>query len=248
MKKQIIILFKLLIISFALQSCENKTSINKQKDKIQDTIKSISIEADENKIKGKLPKIFTDTFEFEYYNDNGDYMWLYAKKGNDNYGFVNDNNNLRNLLRGDICEIKWRKDTIYIAGDGETPEIDDWLISIKKTQDGNVSKFRKEYKKELKYHYSSESYSKSGLDDLYLSAEYYIANSKNKLIQSAIQEKEQLEYSIESRTENNRYYQVLGIGYTFEHRFTIMQWIYIDVETQKIYEYDIANEKLTEFK
>ncbi|EPE9817780.1 hypothetical protein ACSN7B_001675 [Flavobacterium psychrophilum] len=248
MKKQIIILFNLLIISFVLQSCENKTSVNKQKDKIQDTIKSISIEADENKIKGKLPKIFTDTFEFEYYNDNGDYMWLYAKKGNDSYGFVNDNNNLRKLLRGDICEIKWRKDTIYIAGDGETPEIDDWLISIKKTQDGNVSKFRKEYKKELKYHYSSESYSKSGLDDLYLSAEYYIANSKNKLIQFAIQEKEQLEYSIESRTENNRYYEVLGIGYTFEHRFTIMQWIYIDVETQKIYEYDVANEKLIEFK
>ena len=33
-----------------------------------------------------------------------------------------------------------------------------------------------------------------------------------------------------------------------ENRFTIMQWIYIDVETQKIYEYDIANEKLIEFK
>ena len=171
-----------------------------------------------------------------------------CKKGNDNYSFVNDNNNQRNLLRGDICEITWKKDTIYIAGDGETPEIAEWLVSIKKTQDGSVSKFRKEYKKELKYHYSDESYSKSGLDELYLYAEYYITNSKNKLIQSAIQSKEQLEYSIESRTENNRYYQVLGIGYTFEHRFTIMQWIYIDVETQKIYEYDIANEKLIEFK
>ena len=242
------IIFKLLMLSFALQSCENKTNVNKQKDIIQDTIKSTSIKVDKNQIKGKKPKFFTDTFEFEYYNDNGDYMWLYAKKGNDNYTFVNDNNNQRNLLRGDICEIIWKKDTIYIAGDGETPEITEWLVSIKKTQGGSVSKFRKEYKKELKYHYSDESYSKSGLDELYLSAEYYIANSKNKLIQSAIENKEQLEYSIESRTENNRYYQVLGIGYTFEHRFTIMQWIYIDVETQKIYEYDIANEKLIEFK
>ena len=175
-------------------------------------------------------------------------MWLYAKNGNDRYSFVNDNNNLRNLLRGDICEIKWEKDTIYIAGDGETPEIDDWLISIKKTQDGNVSKFRKEYKKELKYHYSDKNYSKSGLDEVYLCAEYYIANSKNELIKLAIQNKDQLEYSIESRTENDRYYEVLGIGYTFEHRFTIIQWIYLDVETQKIYEYDLANEKLVEFK
>ncbi|MRN00316.1 hypothetical protein D1Z97_03750 [Riemerella anatipestifer] len=58
----------------------------------------------------------------------------------------------------------------------------------------------------------------------------------------------QLEYSIESRTENNRDYQVLGIGYTFEHKFNVIQWLYIDIETQKIYEYDIANDKLAEFK
>ncbi|KEY18746.1 hypothetical protein [Kaistella antarctica] len=242
------IILKLLMLSFALQSCENKTSESKQKVTIQDTLKSTSIKADENQIKEKTPKIFTDPFEFVYYNDNGDYRWLYAKKGKDTYSFVNDNNDQRNLRRGDICEIKWKKDTIYIAGDGETPQIEDWLIAIKKTQDGKVSKFRKEYKKELKYHYSDDIYSKSGLDDLYVLAEFYIANSKNKLIQSAIQKKEQLEYSIESRTENNKYYQVLGIGYTFEHRFTIMQWIYIDIETQKIYEYDIANEKLIEFK
>ena len=111
-----------------------------------------------------------------------------------------------------------------------------------------MSKFRKEYKKEIKYHYSDESYSKSGLDEVYLSAEYYIANSKNELIKLAIQNKDQLEYSIESRTENNRLYEVLGIGYTFEHRFNIIQWIYLDFDKQKIYEYDLANEKLIEFK
>jgi hypothetical protein len=110
------------------------------------------------------------------------------------------------------------------------------------------TEFRKEYKKELKYHYSDKNYSKSGLDEVYLCAEYYIANSKNELIKLAIQNKDQLEYSIESRTENNRYYEVLGIGYTFEHRFNIMQWIYIDIETYKIYEYDLASEKLIEFK
>jgi hypothetical protein len=242
------IIFKLLMLSFALQSCENKTNINKQKDKIQDTKKSTAIKPIKNQINEKNPEIFSDTFEFEYYNDNGDYMWLYAKKGKDNYSFVNDNNDQRNLLRGDICEIKWKKDTIFIAGDGETPEIDNWLVSIKKTQDGSVSKFRKNYKKDIKYHYSNESYSKSGLDEIYLSAEYYIANSKNELIKLAIQNKDQLEYSIESQTENNRSYEVLGIGYTFEHRFNIMQWIYFDVETQKIYEYDLGNEKLIEFK
>ena len=243
MKKLILIFLSTI---FIFQSCENKkANTNQQKNQIQnDIIKPTSIINN----KESNPKTFKNTFEFEYYNDNGDYMWLYAKNGNDRYSFVNDNNNLRNLLRGDICEIKWKKDTIYIAGDGETPEIDDWLISIKKIQDGNVSKFRKEYKKELKYHYSDESYSKSGLDEVYLSAEYYIANSKNELIKLAIQNKDQLEYSIESRTENNRLYEVLGIGYTFEHRFNIIQWIYLDFDKQKIYEYDLANEKLIEFK
>lgn len=243
MKKLILIFLSTI---FIFQSCENKkANTNQQKNQIQnDIIKPTSIINN----KESNPKTFKNTFEFEYYNDNGDYMWLYAKNGNDRYSFVNDNNNLRNLLRGDICEIKWKKDTIYIAGDGETPEIDDWLISIKKIQDGNVSKFRKEYKKEIKYHYSDESYSKSGLDEVYLSAEYYIANSKNELIKLAIQNKDQLEYSIESRTENNRLYEVLGIGYTFEHRFNIIQWIYLDFDKQKIYEYDLANEKLIEFK
>lgn len=154
----------------------------------------------------------------------------------------------RNLLRGDVCEITWEKDTIYIAGEGEIPKIENWLVSIKKIKDGNVSKFRKDYKKELKYYYSDEGYTQSTLDDLYLSAEYYIANTKNELIKLAIQNREQLEYSIESRTENNRDYQVLGIGYTFEHKFNVIQWLYIDIETQKIYEYDVANDKLVEFK
>ncbi|AFR35830.1 hypothetical protein [Riemerella anatipestifer] len=235
------IIFKLIIFFFVLQSCDNKTVLNKEKQKTQER----KINTDKANKKSEL---YTDTFEFEYYNDNGDYTWLSAKKGHVKYDFVNDNNTQRNLLRGDVCEIIWKKDTIYIASEGETPKIENWLVSIKKIKDGNVSKFRKDYKKELKYYYSDKGYTQSTLDDLYLSAEYYIANTKNELIKLAIQNKEQLEYSIESRTENNRDYQVLGIGYTFEHKFNVIQWLYIDIETQKIYEYDVANDKLVEFK
>ncbi|MEJ8598492.1 hypothetical protein JSO59_004245 [Riemerella anatipestifer] len=234
--------FKLIVFFFVLQSCDNKTVLNKEKHKSHEIKTSKGVKTD------KKSELYTDTFEFEYYNNNGDYTWLSAKKGHVKYDFVNDNNTQRNLLRGDVCEIIWKKDTIYIAGEGEIPKIENWLVSIKKIKDGNVSKFRKDYKKELKYYYSDESYTQSTLDDLYLSAEYYIANTKNELIKLAIQNKEQLEYSIESRTENNRDYQVLGIGYTFEHKFNVIQWLYIDIETQKIYEYDIANDKLAEFK
>ena len=238
----------LLILAFALQSCENKT--DKQKSTpTQKSAKTDTISISENSHKDKNTKVFKDTFVFEDYNDYGDYMLLNAKKGNFFYGFINDNNDNRSLLRGDICEIQWKKDTIYIAGDGETPEIADWLVSIQKIKDGNVSKLRKEYKKEIKCHWFEENnYAQNYLDELYLLAEYYIANSNNKLIKSAIQNKDQLEYSIEKRTENNRDYEVCGIGYTFEHRFTIMQWIYIDRETKQIYEYDLPNEKLVAFE
>lgn len=172
-----------------------------------------------------------------------------AKKRKDLYDFINDKNDDRSLLRGDVCEIEWKKDTIYIAGDGEPPKIANWLVSVKKIEDGNVSKFRKEYKKELKYHWFEENnYSNNYLDEIYLLAEYYIANSKNKLIKNAINSKDQLEYSLEMRTENNKDYEMLGIGYTFENRFSIMQWIYIDRETKQIYEYDLPNEKLIAFE
>lgn len=236
MKKLISFLF----LAFFVQSCGDKTlNNNQQKEEIQDATKAVL----ENKKRNN--KLFKDTFVFESYNDNGDYMLLNAKKGKDFYSFINDKNDDRSLLQGDICEIEWKKDTIFIAGDGETPEISDWLVSINKIKDGNVSKFRKEYKKELKYHWFDENnYAQNYLDEIYLLAEYYIANSKNKLIKQAIKNKDPIEYSIEERTENNRVYKVLGIGYTFEHHFTIMQWIYIDRETKQIYEYDLPNEKL----
>lgn len=241
MKKLLILL---LAITFIFQSCVNGTET-----KTAQTPKHTPKIAEKEIINNSFskPKIFTDTFEFLSYDDNGDYMLLFAQKEKDFYGFINDKNDDRSILRGDICEIQWKKDTIYIAGDGDTPEIADWLVSIKKVTNGNVSKFRKEYKKELKYHWHEEKYSQNYLDEIYLSAEYYLANSKNELIKHAIKSKDQIEYSIEKRTENNKDYEVLGIGYMFEHRFTIMQWIYIDRETKQIYEYDLPNEKLIVF-
>lgn len=233
------------LIIFVLLSCEKE-----KKETVQNKISSDSLtpKISDPKVTQSLPELHQDILEFVSYNDDGDYMLLNGQKGKDSYSFINDKNDDRSLLKGDQIDVKWKNDTIYIAGDGETPEIAEWIVSVKKTADGKVSKFRKEYKKELKYHWDKEDYSQDYLDKLYFLAEYYIANSKNPLIQKTIQNKEQIEYSIEERDKNNRAYVVLGIGYEFEHRFTIMQWIYIDAENQKIYEYDLANEKLIEFR
>ncbi len=194
-------------------------------------------------------KINIDTLSFLDYNDEGDYMLLNAKKGNDIYGFINDKNGDRSYLKGDLIEIKWKKDTIYIAGDGETPEIAEWIISTKKIIDGNVSIFRKTYKKQLKFNWSKENnYSPSYLDKLYLLVEDFIVNSKVETIKLSIKNKDQLEYSIEQQSRNGEEYTVLGISYIFEHRLNTLKWLYYENENQRLYEYDLPNDKLIELK
>lgn len=225
-----------LLLAFALQSCE-KSPEKSPKSQLHKKV--------ETQHKQKKSEIFKDTFKFICYDDNGDYILLNAKKDNEIYNFFIDRNEERNLLRGDICKISWEKDTIEIDGE---KQIEHWLSNVKKIEDGNVSAFRKKYKKELKYHWNEENnYSQDYLNEIYLVAEYYIANTKNDSIKQAIKNKEQIEFSIEKRTANNRNYDVLGIGYTFEHRFTIMKWIYIENVNYRIYEYDLPNDKLVEF-
>ena len=248
MKKKLTLFLSIItLLNFVLQSCESKTKnsneIKKidqnQSDKKQTEIKIIQDEE----------QVFKDTFEFIEYNDDFDYTSIYIKKGNEIHGFVNDKNDDRSLLRGDICEIQWKKDTVFVAGDGGTPMIDDWLISIRKIKDGNVSRLRIEYKKELKYHWSKDdNYSKSFLDKIYSLTEYYIANSKNELLQLHIKNKEQISYSIENQTREKKDFTIMGIGYEFENRSNIFQWLYYDNENGKLYEYDLPNDKLNEFK
>ncbi|WP_235992210.1 hypothetical protein [Taishania pollutisoli] len=239
--------FLLVAFSFTVSSCGNKTTTAK---------KERAASGEQQKMSGSNPtnlpkqiKPVTAVFEFVSYNDNGDYMLLNAKKENQLYGFINDNNDDRSLLRGDVCEIQWKEDTIYIAGDGERPELADWVISIRKIKDGKSSAFRKTYKKELLYHYRSDEtdYSESYLDELYLLVEYYIANSTNTLIRSAVENREQLEYSIEEQVKNNRSYTVFGIGSTSEHSFHPVQWLYYDNEKDLLYEYDLPADKLVKF-
>lgn len=196
----------------------------------------------------KKDSLKQDTIEFVSYNDDFDYSQLNGKKGKEEITFVNDKNNDRSFLRGDVIAIEWKNDSIYIAGDGETPQNAQWIVSAKKIKDGNVSKFRKDYGKQLKYLLSKENQlSESYLDHLYQLAEYYIANSKKDLVKLSVKNKEDLAYSIEKQTKDNIEYYVLGIYTESEHKMNTFQWIYIDPENDKIYEYDLPNDRLRHF-
>ena len=192
-------------------------------------------------------KAVTSRVVFTSYNDNDNYFLLNATENNVNTQFINNLDD-RSLLYGDIIDATWKNDTIYMAGDGDTPAIAKHLLSFKKVKDGNVSLFRKKYPKQLKYHYATTaSYSKSYLDELYLLTESYIANTKNTLLLDIIAHKEQIECSIEEQTRNNQEYTVIGIGKVFEHRTTTVQWLYYNIENHTLYEYDLPNDKLLPF-
>jgi len=200
------------------------------------------------KIVAEKDPIKQDTIEFVSYNDDFDYSQLNGKKGKEEITFVNDQNNDRSLLRGDLIAIEWKNDSIYIAGDGETPQNAQWIVTAKKIKDGNVSKFRKEYGKQLKYLQSKEDQlSESYRDHLYQLAEYYVANSKKDLIKLAIKYKEDLGYSVEKQSRDDKEYYVLGFYTESEHKINTFQWLYIDPESDKIYEYDLPTDKLIYF-
>ena len=130
----------------------------------------------------------------------------------------------------------------FVMGYGKTIEV--------KISDGNVSKFRKTYKMPFKYNYAKENnYSQDYLDKIYLQAEYYVANTKNESLLQLVKSKTQIEYSIEQQTRDGKEYTVLGIGNVFEHRVQTAKWLYIGNDyPQKLYEYDLPNDKLIEFK
>lgn len=235
MKK--IVAFSLLIYCI---SCSPGPEKNKDKKTVRKKeIQQIAVEKD---------PLQRDTIEFVSYNDDFDYSQLNGKKGKEEISYINDQNNDRSFLRGDLIAIEYKNDSIYIAGDGGTPQNAEWIVSAKKIKDGKVSKFRKEYDQPIKYHYSKENeISSTYLDHLYKLAEYYIVNSKKDLIKLFVKNRNALAYSVEKQTKENKEYYVLGIYTESEHKINTFQWLYIDPETDTIYEYDLPNDKLIKF-
>ncbi|TJY67050.1 hypothetical protein FAZ19_09155 [Sphingobacterium alkalisoli] len=199
-----------------------------------------------------LEKIITDTVEFVDFNDDGDYFLCSVKKGRRKFSLVYDliSDRKMDFLRGDTLEIKWKRDSIRLAGDEESLDFANWLTEVRKLKDGKTAMFRRSYSKPLKYWYATDTkYTDSYQDYLYHLMEYYIANSKLELVNlySERQQNTEFGYSIEEQERNGRYYTVLGLSNDMGEHFTVIQWLYIDTENRTLYEYDLANDKLIEF-
>jgi hypothetical protein len=189
-----------------------------------------------------------EPMEFVEYNDDGDYFLVIAKKKDSLFSFINNESNDRSLLRGDLIDVAWETATIEIAGDGGTQERAQKIVSILKIKDGNVAKFRLHYQKALKYTWpEEENYSTYYLDKLYNLVEYYIANSRNELLKLHIKNRDQLTYSIEKQTRNDKEYIMIGISTTSENHVNTIQWLYVEKTENILYEYDLANDRLVRF-
>ncbi|WP_066676772.1 MULTISPECIES: hypothetical protein [unclassified Chryseobacterium] len=67
------------------------------------------------------------------------------------------------------------------------------------------------------------------------------------MIKLFVKNRNALAYSVEKQTKENKEYYVLGIYTESEHKINTFQWLYIDPETDTIYEYDLPNDKLIKF-
>lgn len=77
--------------------------------------------------------------------------------------------------------------------------------------------------------------------------EYYLTQTTNPLLRLAVNSKDELTYSIESKTRDDRGYTVIGIAPIGPNGATIVQWLYVDEESDKLYEYNLPEDKLIAF-
>jgi hypothetical protein len=229
-----------------LLSCSNDRSHSNPAPTSKKTSAQIKDHFQNEKQFDKNPKSAKIILEFIDYNDDGDYFLLNAKKGKTLYSFINDKNSDRSLLRGDLVEITWKWDTIYIAGDGETPELAEWIISIKKIKDGKVSDFRKRYPEKIPYSViGDDNLTSEFKDKLYSLVAYYLANSKKESVKQCIRNKQELSFTIEDKDEEKPPYIALGIYARSDGQSKIIQWLWYSPNTDMLFECDHNREKLT---
>ena len=242
--------FLSLIISGSLLSCQQVKEQNQPKSSELEKSKLDEDAIAQNvKSQNQTVKIVTDTITFVEYDDNGDYPLLFAKKGGKGFTYIYNTDKDVDFLRDDLLLIKWKLDSSWIAGEGEKLEMRPWIINAKKIKDGSVANYRKLHKKPLKYWTAEKDvYSDTFKDYLYILVEYYLANTKNELVKLNLKAKSDLIYSIEDGGKDGRSYTILGLSEDHKDHSNIIVWLYLDNESRTFYEYDLANDKLVEFK
>ncbi len=252
MKTKILLIAALVIGSMACKRSSKTNPGGSLTDTIPQTVGDIYssvIRPGENL---QLGEIYTDHFEYTGYNDDGDYFFLIVRKDGEKITLLDGlpGKTFPVLNRGDMVDIQWKIDSVWIAGDNEVLDFTEWAVGVRKTGDGKVSLFKQKRSQPLKYYYDGElAFNDSFLHKIYQEVEYYLANSKQELVKKLVNDPtSDLAYSIEERKQGGKSYYVIGIANDFENHSSIVQWIYLTDDLQQIFEYDLQNNELIEFK
>jgi len=226
-----------------LLSCHSKTVEKKESVKLSPVYdQNVTPQIQNNKLEHVARLTFIE------YLDDGDYFQILANKGDSTFSFINETDTARNLNRGDQIQVVWKNGTVTIPGDNESEMPAKLILSINKTGDGPVTSFRKTYDKKIKYTWSTEEeFTSSYLNKIHLLMEYYLTQTKNPLLQAAIKNRQELTYSIESAERNGEHYRVIGIAPVGPNGRNVVQWLYLGEENGRIYEYNLAENKLVVF-
>ncbi|WP_099369882.1 hypothetical protein [Sphingobacterium sp. 1.A.5] len=182
--------------------------------------------------------------------EGGDLEPLFVKSGDQRLTFVYQPDSFveLNLLRGDSILINWEDRVLDLAGDTGTVR-EKVVTKILKIKDSKILDFRSKYGKDLVFQYPMDSnYTETFKDYLYNWVEYYLTISKTLPVEDLIIDKSNtIYYSIEDAEKNGRSYTLIGIGVkSSTENSSILQWLYLDNESHRMYEYDLGKDELIE--
>jgi hypothetical protein len=255
MKNNILYTFSILTI---LLSCKQtnaelanentlKTVTMKKDEKAKSDFKS-SLRPNENIEKNKK---YEDIVIFMGIDNNGDYPLLIVKKNGNTVSLIFSDLEADNFSKtasyeqGDIIRIKWKVDTAEVAGDDEKPYLTEFLLTSKKIKDGKLSQFNKIHQNPFRVQYIEGDFSLDFLKSIDKKVRYYLSNTKEPLLLLELKDpNSNLAYSLEEQDRDGTKYIAVGLFTTLENHQSILHWLYINMATDELYDYDLPNDKL----
>lgn len=225
-------------------------SKNKNTEKNKSDFKS-NLRPNEDIEKGKE---YQDEVVFIKTDEEGDYPLLFVEKNRKPITLIfsdleTDNfSKTASYQQGDIISIRWNIDTAEMAGDGDKPYLTEFLLNSARIKEGKLSQFNKTHTNPFRVEHIEADFSENYLKNIDQKVRYYLANTKEPLLISELKNPDSnLMYSIEEQEREDRKYVAIALINTFENHQNTLRWLYINLATDELYDYDLPNDKLIKF-
>ncbi len=188
---------------------------------------------------GDVPgNIYADTLEFVELVQQGDIGLFYVRRANQLKALAVENPVAAQFgfLRGDIVSIQWKRDSIWIEGNGSAPEVTEYLVGATKIRDGAVSGFNQKHAKPIKAEYHEQyNFTPQFVKNMRNIVEEYLAGTVDPVFRGWLTDTAaNIVFSIEEGQKEGRFYNILGIRKAEEAE--PVKWLFVDVDNHQVYE------------